>query len=380
MSGIRRSKYCLLFNTLIPILIVSITCDIYGKGIIYLSKKFKSTIQELQEKNPQHPWSSDFCFLAEHLKSGSSLAEEELVANVIKECLETFDASSPEGSKKIEDFLTFKKEISSEISIDSQNNLVARSHHSDCDCKENHCCKLCLSILGTTGPKGETGATGAIGVTGPTGPRGFHGKRGPTGVTGATGATGPTGVTGVTGPTGPTGITGVTGVTGVTGLTGITGVTGATGATAVIGAAEFIQTAQTTNINVAPGKAFNFDIQVYNTVPAVIVKSAEPSGNGNLFTLKAPGLYVLDYEMSLYSPAGIAIYKVDNTGSLAIDNDTIAGAMLSQTWIHGRAMVQVLADPVIVAISSTSGSLNVSPVDSGTNQIFMTRLTILKIS
>lgn len=374
MSGIRRSKYCLLFNTLIPILIVSITCDIYGKGIIYLSKKFKSTIQELQEKNPQHPWSSDFCFLAEHLKSGSSLAEEELVANVIKECLETFDASLPEGSKKIEDFLTFKKEISSEISIDSQNNLVARSHHSDCDCKENHCCKLCLSILGTTGPKGETGATGAIGVTGPTGPRGFHGKRGPTGVTGATGATGPTGVTGVTGPTGPTGITGVTGVTGVTGLTGITGVTGATGATGVIGAAEFIQTEP--SINVAPGKAFNFDIQVYNTIPTVIVKSAETSGNGNLFTLKAPGLYVIDYEMSLTSGDGIAIYKGDNAGSLAIDKDTVVGLddiTQDSCWVHGRAMVQVLAAPVIVAISSVYGLVSVAPP-------YMTRLTILKIS
>ena len=284
MSVVRRLKHCLLFYTLIPIIILSITCEMCGKGIVYLSKQFKNTIQELQDKNPQHPWSSDFCCLTEHLKSGSYLADEQLVDNVIQECLETLDATSQEGSKKIQDFLTFKKEISTEYSIDYQNDLVTRTHHSgndgkDCDCSHNHCCKICISIpccTGATGPMGATGATGMIGPKGhkgkhghegkqgkhgekgdigPRGQRGYPGHIGPkratvrrgatgAGTIGTTGATGTTGPQGVTGPTGPgqgnTGDTGATGPTGPcckgdTGPTGATGIAGATGPTGTSG-------------------------------------------------------------------------------------------------------------------------------------------------
>ena len=256
MSILRRIKRCLLLHTLIPTLIMSIMCDMYSKEIVYLSKKFKSTIQELQEKNPQHPWSSDFCSLAEHLKSGSYLAEEELVAKVIEECLETLDASSQEGSKKIEDFLTFKKEISSEFDDEDDGNTESLRTDQDCnygDCDQNHCCKVDLytqSIAGPQGPAeyteitrrrhhhcrpriccvpGPQGKQGATGSTGPTGPG--HGATGATGATGPQGATGPTGpghgATGATGATGPQGVTGPTGPG--HGATGATGPTGATG-------------------------------------------------------------------------------------------------------------------------------------------------------
>ncbi len=172
------------------------------------------------------------------------------------------------------------------------------------------------------------------------------------------------GITGATGPTGPVGATGATGATGPTG-------------TSSVGAAEFVHLVQSPNNSVPPGTAFTIDIPVFNNIPASIVASA--GAGGTVFTLNTTGLYVLDYEMSLGSPGSVAIYKGATAGTLAIDDNTIAGSTTATTWIHGRAFVNVTTVPLVVAISSVVGTAAV--VTAGTAAgVFMIRLTILKVT
>lgn len=216
------------------------------------------------------------------------------------------------------------------------------------------------------GPRGSRGPNGDRGPAGDRGPRGFAGA------TGDTGATGPTGATGATGPAGPAG-----GPTGPTGATGATGAAGPTGSSGVVGVAEFVRTTQTPNNSRAPGVAFLIDTQVINTVPTDIIPSLN-SDNGSEFTL-SPGVYIIDYEMSLASAGSVAIYTgaAPNT-PLAIDNNTIAGSTTATTWIHGRAIEEVTTS-LTFSISSVVGTADVTTAGTAAG-FFMIRLTIVKVS
>jgi hypothetical protein len=230
-----------------------------------------------------------------------------------------------------------------------------------------------IGATGFTGPFGATGLTGPIGATGFTGPIGTTGFTGVEGPTGTTGFTGPIGATGFTGVEGPTGATGFTGVEGPTGTTGYTGQIGPTGTSGIVGYAEYIRTAQTPNNSVPPGTAFTIDTEVYNSVPSFIVASA--GAGGTVFTL-SQGTYVIDYETSLESAGSLAIYSGPDSTSLSIEPTTISGSTTATTWIHGRAIENVVSS-LVVAISSVVGTANVTT--SGTASVFMIRLTILKI-
>ena len=175
------------------------------------------------------------------------------------------------------------------------------------------------------------------------------------------------------GPTGPRGYRGVTGTTGSTGPTGATGATGPAGS--VAGVAEFINVTQLPNSSVPAGTGFFFDTEVINTVPSSIVKSA----GGTFFTLNTAGVYVIDYEMSLESAGSVALYKGPSSGSLTIDNTTIAGSTASTTWIHGRAIEQVLTLPLVFAVSPVVDTATVTTAGTAAG-FYMIRLTILKIS
>ncbi len=168
------------------------------------------------------------------------------------------------------------------------------------------------------------------------------------------------------GPQGPTGATGAAGATGATGAAGGT-----------LGAAEFIRIIQSPNNSVPPGTAFTIDTQVFNNTGGAIVAAA--GAGGTVYTLTA-GTYVIDYEMSLGSAGSVAIYTGATAGSLAIDNNTIAGSTTATTWIHGRAIEVVpTATTLVFAISSVVGTAAV--VTAGTAAgFFMIRLTILKIA
>jgi len=61
---------------------------------------------------------------------------------------------------------------------------------------------------------------------------------------------------------------------------------------------------------------------------------------------------MLDYEMSLTSAGSIGIYtSTSSIGPFAQDTNTVAGSTNATTWIHGRAIVQVLTS-LSVIISS----------------------------
>ena len=214
---------------------------------------------------------------------------------------------------------------------------------------------------------GKTGATGFTGSQGPTGYTGFTGSQGPTGYTGFTGTEGPTGATGFTGAEGPTGATGIQGPTGATGIQGPIGISG------IVGYAEYIHTTQTPNNSIPPGTAFTIDTEVYNSVPSYVVASV--GAGGTVFTL-SQGTYVIDYETSLESAGSIAIYSGPDSASLSIEPNTISGSTTATTWIHGRAIENVLTS-LVIGISSVVGTANVTT--SGTATVFMIRLTILKI-
>ena len=223
---------------------------------------------------------------------------------------------------------------------------------------------------GFTGSQGPTGYTGFTGADGPTGYTGFTGSQGPTGFTGFTGSQGPTGYTGFTGAEGPTGYTGVVGIQGPTGATGIQGPIGTSG---IVGYAEYIHTTQAPNNSIPPGTVFTIDTEVYNSIPSYVVASA--GAGGTVFTL-SQGTYVIDYETSLEAAGSIAIYSGPDSTSLSIEPNTISGSTTATTWIHGRAIENVLTS-LVIGISSVVGTANVTT--SGTATVFMIRLTILKI-
>ena len=153
MGVLRRIKQYLFMYTLIPIFIMSMVCELHGGELLYLSKKFIHTIIELQEKNPQHPWSPNFCYLAEQLKGGLCQASEELVASVIDECLEVLDAMPQEGSQIIDDFLTFKKEFFEDFDTQS---LRSDQDCDDGDCALDHCLKIDMHTPSGDGPRVRT--------------------------------------------------------------------------------------------------------------------------------------------------------------------------------------------------------------------------------
>jgi len=173
---------------------------------------------------------------------------------------------------------------------------------------------------------------------------------------------------------GPVGLTGPAGLTGPTGPTGPTGLTGPTGPTGVIGYAEYNHTIQSPNNSVPPGTAFTIDTQVYNSIPLVISQSL--AAGGSVFSL-GPGVFVIDYEMSLEAAGSVAIYSGPTAALLSIDTNTISGSTTATTWIHGRS-VQNVPTALVFAISSVVGTAAVTT--AGSAAPYMIRLTILKIA
>jgi hypothetical protein len=170
-------------------------------------------------------------------------------------------------------------------------------------------------------------------------------------------------------------VKGIVAGAGITVTSNNTDITIASSASNTIGAAEYNYTTQSPNNSVPPGTAFTISSLVYNSVPSAIVASA--AAGGTVFTLTA-GTYVIDYEMSLGSAGSIALYTGPNSGSLTIDNNTIAGSTTATTWIHGRA-IEVVGSTLVVAVSSVVGTAAV--VTAGTAAgIFMVRITFLKIA
>uniref|UniRef100_A0A6C0KRE3 Uncharacterized protein n=1 Tax=viral metagenome TaxID=1070528 RepID=A0A6C0KRE3_9ZZZZ len=253
-------------------------------------------------------------------------------------------------------------------SFGSNNNLCGQTEDCNYDCNDNNDCPECLTlpIPAAQGAQGEQVATGAQGSTGPEGKQGATGLQGATGVQGATGAQGATGVQGATGPEGKQG---------ATGAQGATGVQGATGSSSIIAYAEYTKITQTGNIGVTPGVPFLFDLPaVYNSAPSLIEGNTGAGGVGTVFTLQS-GTYIIDYETSLGSAGSLAIYS-GSSGSLVLDTNTISGSSTATTWIHGRA-VQVVPLSLDIAISSYNG--NATVVLAGTSDVYMIRITILKI-
>lgn len=171
---------------------------------------------------------------------------------------------------------------------------------------------------------------------------------------------------------GPAGIPGPVGPPGAQGPIGLTGPAGG-----VLGAAEFVRQTQSPNNSVPPGTAFTVDTQVFNTAGGAVVASA--GAGGTTWSLNQVGTYVFTVGLSLGSAGSIALYKGATAGSLAIDNQTIAGSSTATTWISMTAAVVVSSAPVVVAVSSAVGTANV--VASGTAAGFYTvRVNITRVA
>lgn len=189
-------------------------------------------------------------------------------------------------------------------------------HHNKCHngCYDNH----------RGGCNGCTGATGAMGDTGGIGP------------------TGPSG-----GPPGPIGPTGPSG--------GPPGPPGPTGAAGSFGYAEYVQLAQFPNNNVASGLAFqlltNYPNGTFNNIG--ITTAAAPT-QGTAFLLP-PGIYMVDYETSMSSkgPIGISTSPSNVAGTYTFDNTSKSGSATTNTWIHGRSIVNAPPDGIYMIVGPT---------------------------
>jgi hypothetical protein len=140
------------------------------------------------------------------------------------------------------------------------------------------------------------------------------------------------------------------------------------------GAAQYVRQTQQPD-PIAPGTAFTIDTEVYNGVPGSIVLAA--GAGGSVWTL-GPGVYMLDYEMSLEAAGSVAVYVGSDADSLAIDTDSIAGSTMPSTWIHGRSIVTV-GNILTVTTSPVVGTAAVTIAERAIG-FYTIRLTILKIA
>jgi hypothetical protein len=321
----------------------------WNSELVYLSQEACQSIIELKNSLPQHEWSETFKNLCLEIEDAGNVALYEQVNYVVQECLAVLDYHQNDQLSRIQTCLQEYKEILNSGRAHVQLFDESEQLQTKSGCKK--ICRLrveCLQVNGSLFVNGANysnlaaiaGAIGAAGLAGPTGP------------TGATGATGPC-------------------------CTGATGATGPTGTTGVIGYAEYIFTTQSPNNSVPPGTAFTISTPVFNSIPSDVISSA--GAGGTVFEL-APGTYVIDYEMSLGSAGSVAIYTGATVGSLAIDNNTIAGSSTATTWIHGRGVEVVApATTLFFMISSVVGTADV--VTAGTAAgFFMVRVTILKVA
>ena len=82
--------------------------------------------------------------------------------------------------------------------------------------------------------------------------------------------------------------------------------------------------------------------------------------------------------MSLGTAASVALYTGTTVGTLAVDNNTVAGSSTATTWIHGRAIENVTVAPFLFEISSVVGTA--ATVTAGTAAgNYMVRITIIKL-
>ena len=352
MSMLSRLKQGPWLYYLIPILIISFSSDISCKGIIFLSKKFKSTIKLLQESNPYYPWSNDFRTLAEHLNNGSYIADEELVTSVIDECLDSIDITSREESNQIENLLRFKEEIAKTDVNDQQGNALNRSRHgknkyNDNEVYPNECRKLniCRSCIVC-----PTGATGATGLRGPTGPKGSPGQDGNTGATGPQGDTGPRGARGCQGPRG---FKGDKGPKGDTGPTGPTGVTGATGTTLLTAYGNFYAIMPPDN---SAAVAQNSAVEFPHAGPV----AGGISGNITEFELPDPGVYEINWQVPIDQEGQLELWLDSGIGATGLTY-TVVGRHTGNTQIVGSTLIQTTNSNSLVSLRNPNTEALVIP-------------------
>ena len=176
---------------------------------------------------------------------------------------------------------------------------------------------------------------------------------------------------------------GVTGSTGATGTAGVAGATGPAGGGGNLPYAEYVQITQGTNSSIAPTAGILYTTDhpagVFDTIG--ITLGTVPGGQGTSFLLPV-GTYAVDFESSGTSGSGaaFAIYKATTSGGLpaGIDNNTVAGASASTTWIHGRAIV-VAAVATYIMISPVVATVSI-PTAGPASGLYIARLTLLKIA
>lgn len=158
--------------------------------------------------------------------------------------------------------------------------------------------------VGPQGPQGPQGAQGVKGDTGAQGPQGDQGAKGDTGAQGPQGVQGDQGVKGDTGAQGPQGLQGDQGVKGDTGAQGPQGVPGTNLVTTFISA--YIAGPQTlaTNANVvfAAAGANTGDVNSWST-------------NGSAFTIAAPGVYEIRFNVFGVQYSSTRTYILDIVNS-----------------------------------------------------------------
>ncbi len=131
-----------------------------------------------------------------------------------------------------------------------------------------------------------------------------------------------------------------------------------------LGYAEFVQTNQDSNNNIAVGNGISYPNGVYNTISGL-----QATGNTTMFYLPN-GTYIINYENSSSAPITQAIYQ-GTPGSLSVLNSSISSSSVALSWIHGSSIIQTNGSNNYVIIGPISGPLTIPGV---------ARVTFLKIA
>lgn len=162
MSMLHSSKQTLILLILLPIFIT--TCSISCENLIRVSQSFKDILDQLETSKPAYPWSDDFIQISENLSTGSFVIKEELLQQLLDECLAALDNTISNDLEIKEDLLQIKDVIHIEASDDkhSKNNsssleeiILDIEPIADCPKKITRC-GGCSSCWGFAGPRGSS--------------------------------------------------------------------------------------------------------------------------------------------------------------------------------------------------------------------------------
>lgn len=328
-------------------------------SFVYINKRARESIVELENLLPQHHWSSQFKKLSKDIQDQGTVALHQQVDQIVNECLDVCNNLSSPRLRPLQAHLqTYQKRLQSgeaDLTIEQDGDVYQTQTRSKC----KKFCRLCVGCL-SVGRLFVNGVdftnltllAGAVGAAGPQGAQGIAGVLGAIGAAGPQGAQGIAGVLGAIGAAGPAGAQGIAGAIGAIGAAGAAGATGAAGIPGVGGILGYAYACNTATTTVLAGGNVTFSI---STAPAFGITPPAPAGTS--FTILTSGIYTIQFHvrgtpLTLTPPSALQFEATANGTPLPCANyassvQTTSLPAAGTEAVNGYTLVALTAGDVI---------------------------------